>query len=90
MHPLDESRAVQIAIAPNEAIGLMWKDVLEEEGIVVMLKPGGVGFALGQASLSEYFVFVRDDQAEQARELLSDFLADDETGDVDEEAWAEP
>jgi hypothetical protein len=89
MHPLDESRAVQIAIAPNEAIGLMWKDVLEEDGIVVMLKPGGVGFALGQAALSEYFVFVRDDQVEQAREVLSEFLTDDDPDELDEEALAE-
>lgn len=90
MQPLDDSLAVQVATAPNEAIGLMWKDVLEDEGIVVMLKPGGAGFALGNAALSEHFVFVRDDQADQAREVLADFLTEDETDEVDEEEWAEP
>jgi hypothetical protein len=77
MESTEESRAVQIATAPNEAIAAMWKDVLEDEGIVVMLKPGGAGYALGYAALSEHFVYVRDDQAEQAREILADFLTDE-------------
>jgi len=77
MESIEESRAVQIATAPNEAIAAMWKDVLQDEGIVVMLKPGGAGYALGYAALSEHFVYVRDDQAEQAREILADFLTDE-------------
>lgn len=77
MQPLDDSRVVQVATAPNEAIAMMWKDVLEDDGIVVMLKPGGAGFALGYAALSEHFVYVRADQADQAREVLAEFLTEE-------------
>ena len=77
MPSLDDANIVQIATAPNEAIGAMWKDVLEDEGIVVMLKPGGAGYALGYAALSEHFVYVRADQAAMAREILADFLSDE-------------
>lgn len=74
----NQSRPVHIATAPNETIALMWKQVLEEEGIITMLKSADAGYAYGHNLLSEQYVFVREDQAEQAAEILEDFESEEE------------
>ena len=73
----DRSRVVRVATAPNEALAGFWRSVLEEEGIVVALKAGGAGFAMGTNALNEHHILVREDQAEQARALLAELEADD-------------
>jgi hypothetical protein len=80
----DPSRVVRVATAPNEALAGFWRSVLEDEGIVVAVKAGGAGFALGTNALNEHHILVRDDQAEQARAILAELEAD---ADADSEDW---
>lgn len=75
----DDIRIIHIATAPNEAIAMMWRDVLADEGIVAFVKSGGSGYALGHNLLNEQYILVREDQAEAAREVLQDF---DEDADI--------
>lgn len=74
----DGQRVVEIAVAPNEITANMWRQVLEDEGIVVALKPGGVGFAFGSSALMEHFVLVREDQAELARAIIAELESEDD------------
>jgi hypothetical protein len=75
---LDGQRVVQIAIAPNEITADIWRQVLEDEGIVVALKPGGAGFSFGSSALMEHYVLVREDQAERARSIIAELESSDE------------
>jgi hypothetical protein len=75
---IDGSRVVQIAVAPNEITADMWRQALEDEGIVVALKPGGAGFAFGSSALMEHYVLVREDQAELARSIIAELEASDD------------
>lgn len=68
---IDASRIVQVGRAPNEVIADLWRQVLEDEGIVVLLKPAGAGPSLGSNALSEHLLFVREDQAESARDIIA-------------------
>ena len=74
-------RVVEIAVAPNEITADIWRQVLEDEGIIVALKPGGAGFAFGSSALMEHFVLVREDQAERARSIIAELESSD--GDED-------
>jgi hypothetical protein len=71
-------RVVEVAVAPNEITADMWRQVLEDEGIVVALKPGGAGFSFGSSALMEHFVLVREDQAERARSIIAELESSDE------------
>lgn len=75
---IEGHRVVQIAVAPNEITADMWRQVLEEEGIIVALKPGGAGFAFGSSALMEHYVLVRDDQAERARAIIAELESSDD------------
>ena len=66
-------RLVHVATAPNETISVMWRDVLNDEGIMSMVKSGDTGYALGHNLLNEQYILVREDQAEAARGILDDF-----------------
>lgn len=80
--PNDErSRVVRVATAPNEALAGFWRSVLEDEDIVVAVQAGGAGFAMGTNALNEHYILVREDQAERAREILSELEADDDAAD---------
>jgi|GEM_PF-607661 len=71
-------RVVEVAVAPNEITADIWRQVLEDEGIVVALKPGGVGFAFGSSALMEHFVLVREDQADLARSIIAELESSDD------------
>lgn len=79
---LDSGRVIEVAVAPNEITADMWRQVLEDEGIIVALKPGGVGFGFGSSALMEHYVLVREDQAERARSIIAELESDDE-----DESW---
>jgi hypothetical protein len=74
----DGRRVIQIAVAPNEITADIWRQVLEDEGIVVALKPGGAGFSFGSSALMEHYVLVREDQAERARSIIAELESSDE------------
>ncbi|MEX1157527.1 MAG: DUF2007 domain-containing protein [Thermomicrobiales bacterium] len=81
--PAGSGRVVEIAVAPNEITAEMWRQVLEDEGIIVALKPGGAGFSFGSSALMEHFVLAREDQAERARSIITELEAS-----VDDESWS--
>ena len=72
---IDSGRVVEVAVAPNEITADIWRQVLEDEGIIVALKPGGAGFAFGSSALMEHFILVREDQAELARSIIAELEA---------------
>lgn len=74
----DNTRIVQAGVAPNEAIALWWKEILEDEGIAVALRPGGIGFGYFANALNEHYILVRDDQLELATEILNELVEEDE------------
>lgn len=77
-----EERIVHIATAPNETIAMMWRDVLQDEGIIVMIKSGGAGYGFGHNLLNEQYLLVREDQAEAARQILDEFEEEDEDAPI--------
>lgn len=80
---LNSGRIVEVAVAPNEITANIWRQVLEDEGIIVALKPGGAGFSFGSSALMEHFVLVREDQAERARSIIAELESSD-----DEDDWS--
>jgi hypothetical protein len=77
--PSNSGRVVEVAVAPNEITADLWRQVLEDEGIIVALKPGGAGFAFGSSALMEHSVLVREDQADLARSIIAGLeMSDDE------------
>ena len=73
---IDGTRIVLTGRAPNEVVADLWRQVLEDEGIVVLLKPIGAGSSFGTSALSEHLVYVREDQLELAREIIADLESD--------------
>jgi hypothetical protein len=74
---LDESRAVTVAIAPNEIVARMWQEVLQDEGIVVALKPAGPGHSFATPALVEHYILVLSDHAQRARAIIDDLESED-------------
>lgn len=76
----DNEQIVHVATAPSEVEGLMWADALREQGITVMLKPGGPG-AGGWASSAtfEHALYVREEDYDRARDILEPFTEGDAT-----------
>jgi hypothetical protein len=69
---LGRTRVVPVAVAPNEVVADIWRQVLEDEGIIAALRPGGAGASFATNALNEHVVLVREDQAERAREVLAE------------------
>ena len=59
---------VHLITTPNEAIAGMWRGLLEEEGIRVLVQPMGLSAYFGASSPCR--IMVRHEQAEEARRLL--------------------
>lgn len=70
-------RVIVAAIAPSEIVAQLWKQVLEEEGIIVALRARGLGHTYTPSLLAEHDVLVRADQAERARIILSELVEED-------------
>lgn len=72
---MDDVEIVHVGTAPNEAIAQMWASALRDEGVQVMIRSGGSGYALGHNLLNEQYIFVRQDDVELAREIIADMDA---------------
>ena len=83
MSESDGPNIVQVGVAPNEAIALWWQDILSEEGITSVMRPGGIGMGYFSNALNEHYILVREDQAELALEILNDIAAADEAEFLD-------
>jgi hypothetical protein len=64
-------KIVKIATAENEIVAELWRDVLFDEGVIAVIKPGGPGHAFGTNALNVQHLLVREDQADEARAILA-------------------
>lgn len=59
--------------APNEPIARMWEDILRDEGIPVLVRPGGPGAGgWGSVATFEHDLYVRPDDLARARQVMDD------------------
>lgn len=72
---LDDQPLVRIAIAPNQAVADLWRELLAAEGVPVLVRLAGPGLAYFSPALCEHYLYVRADQAAHARQLLDDYAA---------------
>jgi hypothetical protein len=69
--PVREQRIVRVTTARNEPLALLTRQVLEGEGIRVMLKPIGPGYGgWGNANNLMHDVYVLEGDEQRAREVL--------------------
>jgi hypothetical protein len=81
----DESRAVTVAVAPNEIVARMWQEVLQDEGIIAALKPAGPGQSFATTALVEHYLLVLSEHAQRARAIIDEMESDD-SGESDAES----
>ena len=63
---------VHVATAPNEAVAGMWKDILEEDGIRVLIKGADLyPYVTFNASCQ---IYVLTSQASEAKQILDSFI----------------
>ncbi len=61
--------------APNEPEAMMWAATLRDEGMPVMLRPGGPGAgAWGSSATFEHDLFVHERDLERARQIVRSLL----------------
>lgn len=66
-----------VATAGSEVEGVMWADALRNEGIAVLLRPGGPGAGAWASSATfEHALYVRERDLKAAREILAEFITD--------------
>jgi NhaP-type Na+/H+ and K+/H+ antiporter len=76
-----ESELVEVYIAPDELMATMVKDLLESEGIDAVVRSDQIVWYDGIAKLSRGYwgkVFVRSEDEAAAKELVEEFLSNDE------------
>jgi len=67
-----DDELVQVAVAPNEIVAALWQGALEEEeGIPVLVKVLGLGYAYWSPFVADRALFVRRQDAERAKEILA-------------------
>ena len=75
-----ESNPVFVVMAPNEIEANLIAGILREEGLPVLVRPGGPGFgAWASAMTFEHAIYVRESDLERARAILDETtIADDD------------
>lgn len=64
---------VYLATVPNEPLARMWAEILEDEGIPVMLKPLGPGYgAWASAATFEHELYVLKSQLARAQTIIEE------------------
>jgi len=66
-----DDELVQVAVAPNEIVAALWQGALEDEGIPVLVKVLGLGYAYWSPFVADRALFVRWQDAERAKEILA-------------------
>jgi hypothetical protein len=66
-----DDELVQVAVAPNEIVAALWQGALKEEGIPVLVKVLGLGYAYWSPFVADRALFVRRQDAERAKEILA-------------------
>jgi hypothetical protein len=73
----EDSRLVEIFVAPNELMATMVKDMLESEGIDAAIRSDQIVWYDSIAKAGRGYwgkVFVRSEDEERAKELVAEFL----------------
>lgn len=66
---------MHLATAGSEVEGQMWASALRNEGVAVLVRPGGPGAGAWASSATfEHALYVRKDDLETAREVLAGFI----------------
>ena len=77
-HKEKDEPLVYIATAPNEPVAMMWKEILENEGIYPLVKSAELQAAMYMTTLiSPWQIHVIASQAKRAEEILAPFIEDD-------------
>lgn len=75
--PDPHEKIAYLATAPNEPLARMWAEILEDEGIHVMLKPLGPGYgAWASAATFEHELYVVQSQLARAQEIIAEVEQD--------------
>ncbi len=83
----EHATPVHLTTAPNEIEANLIAGRLREEGVPVMLRPGGPGFGAWVSALTfEHGVYVRESDLERAREILADISMDDDDVVLEDES----
>jgi len=72
-----DAAVVPVAVAPNEIVAALWREVLAAEGIIALIKATGPGVAYFTTFGSEHVLYVLEPLAERARAILADLEAGD-------------
>ena len=71
---------VSVATAPDQLVAEMWRELLVEEGVAAVVRPGDVTTFLG-VSAYPCRLLVPEDELERAREVMRDSGLGSEDGD---------
>lgn len=75
----EQSRPVLLTSAPNEIEANLVAGILRDEGIPVMLRPGGPGFGAWASVMSfEHGIYVREIDRRRAQSILDETVVEDE------------
>ncbi len=80
-----EDKLVKVASAGNQAVGEMWREVLESNGIPCLLRVAGPLLAYATFT-SQHDLLVAESDAERARELLAAYNEDEGDLSLDRES----
>ena len=84
-----DDRLVKIASAGNQALGEMWREVLENNGIPCLLRVAGPLLAYATFT-SQHDLFVAASDAVRARDLLAAYNQDEGDLALNREPWLVP
>lgn len=74
----EESTPTLLTSAPNEIEANLIAGILRDEGIPVMLRPGGPGFGAWASVMSfEHGIYVREVDLERARSILDETVVEE-------------
>ncbi len=80
-----DDKLVKVASAGNQAVGEMWREVLESNGIPCLLRVAGPLLAYATFT-SQHDLLVAESDAERARELLAAYNEDEGDLSLDRES----
>jgi hypothetical protein len=72
---MSSAAVVELAVAPNEAVAAIWRELLQAEGIPVSVRLAGAGLAYFSPALCEHILLVRAMDADRAHQLLDDYAS---------------
>ncbi len=84
-----EDKLVKVASAGNQAVGEMWREVLESNGIPCLLRVAGPLLAYATFT-SQHDLLVAEPDAVRARELLAAYNEDEGDLSLNREPWIVP